>query len=264
MKSSSAPGSSAGERRAQTQSDIDDATDYLRQAPRGQSSCEQSPQTTRQKDINTVRDQRQTHVEQAEEHHLARNRALARIDELRQEGKEEHRDLWIEHAHNHAVDKESTKRTRRWCAYISGLVSSQNGANTQIDEITGTEGLDESECRRRREQNRRESRRRGADVHEGAHRQADDGHKAGTLPLSDDCERPCTGHRVLEISKTTRAAATNPNRSVSPGIGFPFAFHFGVFHVPVGGLLEYVPRPAENALAEGRSGELHAERHAII
>ena len=100
-------------------------------------------------------------------------------------------------------------------------------------------------------------------MHEGAHRQADDGHKAGTLPLS---ETASTMYRTLGpgISKTTRAAAANPNRSVSPGIGFPFAFHFGVFHVPVGGLLEYVPRPAENALAEGRSGELHAERHAIM
>ena len=129
--------------------------------------------------VHRVRGEGDRREQHAQERDLRRDRAAARVDELRQEGEEEQRRLRVEHVDDHSLCVEPAVRRRR-DLHLGVLLAAQDAPDADHDQVRGTDELDDGERGRRRGDQRREPDRRGGDVDE---------------PSARDAERPRRGRR---------------------------------------------------------------------
>ena len=125
-------------------------------------------------------------------HQLERRRAVRRIDELRQEGEEEHRRLRVQHLGDHRLTQRRAGGQANGDAAGGTLTTGQQSLDTQIDEIGGAGNFDHREEHRRSGDDRRDPHDRHRGVDEVADGDADGGRDAHSRARGA-C--PCRGEK---------------------------------------------------------------------
>ena len=131
-----------------------------------------------------VRDQRRGDGDHAEDEQLRRDRTAGGIHELWQDRREEHDALRVGDADDEPVgeDPPAPARYRRVVQQRRDGTPVPNGLYSEVDEVGGSDELEDRECSKGSLDDRADAQRHRDDVQVDAGRVADDGESAGRRP----------------------------------------------------------------------------------
>ncbi len=133
-----------------------------------------------------IRHEAEQHERQPEHDDLGRGPSERGVDELRQEGEEEQRGLWIEDVHDHALGEVAASPARRPLGIGVGRIGApEQRPDPDHDQVQRSHRLDDGERSCRRDQDRGEPHRGGSEVHERADVDAEHRGEAGASTLVD-------------------------------------------------------------------------------